>query len=1084
MLLTAPLLLLPALLLQDPLGGQLPKQDLGVLAFLAEYPEFDGRGIRVAVLDTGIDPGHPFLQRTPLGGRKIVDWYDATTDGRLDTSVVAEAVDGALIGLSGRRLRLGAHRAEAGQYHLGRVDAAFLPGELRQRIQAERRERWEEGRRGFQEAKLRRGHQSGDAEPATLRQEEIAARWERFDDPGPVYDLVVFEDAAGWKVVIDSDEDGELGEEPALRPFRDSGDWAVLGDEALLNYAVGVAEDGDEVVLYFDTNGHGTHVAGIVGAWEGEGGRLNGVAPGVEFVAIKIGDGKFGGSTSGFAIAKALDYAVEAGCQVANMSFGGPSFFADGREPDAWIIEDATRRGLAVVTSAGNEGPTLSTVGAPATARAAFAIAAAVWPDTQKANYAALRPSGAVLFDFSSRGPLPNGGLGVDFTAPGAAVSSLPSWLITPAENFNGTSMASPQAAGCVALLLSAARAEGLPASPERVRRALRLGARRLEQHDWIEQGHGVIRVLPSLEALRSLAALGDHETVWEVQASNPFGDGAGIYERDLVSLQPFERVVRVAPVFPEDAPHAEQAEFRRSFRLRSEADWVSVPEAVYTSAQGRSFAVTIDPSELGPGLHSTRVLLWDADRSEQVGAELIVPVTVVVPWETGADSGHRLRKQFSLAPGQLERTFLRVPHGATQARVRFEQTGVGRNEFRTGAGSVSGFRYAGDRQARGRWFLEPRGAVEQTVPVEPGTVLEYTIASRWAVNRPADLVLEIEFAGLEPQSDAMVAPPGQGIAYLAVKSPLRAERVRASATLEGVATAVVGEMEIVPDPIRATVLGGRGMFQGRIEWQVEVPTDGTRVTLHTPRSIQTTEIREDLMLEVFDRNERAVGRFIAYELETELGSLDAGSYRFLLRFPSLGKAALESRYAGAEVRLYGSHPAPALFTSLDEALTDGAGGGQLDLPYGGVRSLYARIPELPALPAGSHYFGRVAFRSGEDELLGLPLRVERPAPATAVAGPAAEAAEVEAEEDPVAAAKAEYLGLLGQTGLEAGAALEKARAWSKAAPSDGEAALAVLKELGDAGLVDFARRAAAGFLSRFPLLGAELRAAAESWPG
>ena len=122
---------------------------------------------------------------------------------------------------------------------------------------------------------------------------------------------------------------------------------------------------------------------GSSAAGRNEESRLNGIAPGVEFVAIKIGDGKFGGSTSGFAIAKALDYAVESGCQVANMSFGGPSFYADGKEPDAWAIQEATRRGLILVTSAGNEGPALTTVGAPATVKEAVAVAAAVWPDTQ-----------------------------------------------------------------------------------------------------------------------------------------------------------------------------------------------------------------------------------------------------------------------------------------------------------------------------------------------------------------------------------------------------------------------------------------------------------------------------------------------------------------------------------------------------------------------------------------------------------------------------------------------------------------------------------------------------------------------------
>ncbi|MFQ5748502.1 MAG: S8 family serine peptidase, partial [Planctomycetota bacterium] len=546
----AALLLLFALPLplQDPLEGQLPKNDLGVAAFLEAHPDYDGRAIRVAILDTGIDPGHPLLQKTSQGGRKIVDWYDATTDGRIETSREAEAENGTLIGLSGRRLRLGRWDRPGRHFHLGRIDAGFLPGDLKKRILDDRRRNWLQAKRKHEEqgvALASDGHETREPDPLEEEREEV---WKHFDDPGPVYDLVVFQDGEGWRVVVDNDEDGDLGEETALRPFPASGDWATLGEEALLHYGVRIEEDGRRVILLFDAHGHGTHVAGIVGGWDGKGSRFNGIAPGVELVAIKIGDGKFGGATSGFSIARAIDQALEAGCQVANISFGGSSFFADGHEPDARILEEAARRGLIVCTSAGNEGPALTTVGAPATSAGAWAVAAAVWPDTERVSYGSLDPSGPVLFDFSSRGPLPGGGAGISFTAPGAAVSSLPSWRMTYAENWNGTSMASPQMAGCVALMLSAARQEDLPASPARLKRAFRIGARPIPGFAFVEQGFGAPRLLPTLGALKRLAARGTGETGFDVEVDNPFGRGAEIYERGPLPAGPFERSVRVQP--------------------------------------------------------------------------------------------------------------------------------------------------------------------------------------------------------------------------------------------------------------------------------------------------------------------------------------------------------------------------------------------------------------------------------------------------------------------------------------------------------------------------------------------------------
>ena len=1060
--------------LQDPLAGQLPKADLGVDAFLVRHPDYDGRGVRVAVLDTGVDPGHPFLQKTSQGSRKLVDWYDATSDGYLNTGTAAEVRDGRLMGLSGRRLELG-RWAGHGSYHLGRLDADFLPGGLRARIRADREEEWREDKRRRQEERLRRQPQGTNGVEPTLEEAERERRWEKFADPGPVYDVVVFRDRESWRVVIDSDEDGDLGEEEALRPFRESGDWAVLGDEALLNYAVDVLDDGRRTVLFFDSNGHGTHVAGIIGSYQGEGARLNGIAPGVELVAIKIGDGKYGAATSGFSIAKALDYAVESGCQVVNMSFGGPSFFADGREPDAWVIDEATRRGLIVVTSAGNEGPTLSTVGAPATATSAFAIAAAVWPDTQRVNYGSLDPSDPVLFDFSSRGPLPNGSLGVDFTAPGAAVSALPSWLITPAENFNGTSMAAPQAAGCIALLLAAAAAEELPASPARVYRALRLSAAPLDRHHWVEQGHGVIRALPALEALRDLASLGPEETRFEIEVANPFGVGRGIYERDLPSIEAFGRSISLSPQFPDGTTNAQKAAFFRTFRVRSEAPWVMVPEAVYTSASGRSFTARVDASHLGVGLHSSRILLYDAAKPESAGPDLVVPVTVVVPVETYPTGDHRFRKSLVLDPGELDRSFLRVPYGARHAKIRFTQVGPGRNEYRTGAGSVSGFRYSGDRQKRGRFFLESGETAEETVPVEAGTVLEFAIGSRWSVNQSALLDLEVEFLGIQPQSDEWVAPAGQGLAYLALKSLLRRESATVSASLDGIARPILGEAEIVPDPIRATVFGGRGMFYARLEWPLEVAEDGTAVSLHMPRSIQTTELREDLMVEVVDRNQRVVKRTIAYEVLTDLGSLDQGSYLVRLLYPSLGQETLQAAYAGAELRIAAKLDAPTLYASLDDAVTRQHATTRITLPYGGARTLVLDLPELKELHSGAYYYGTARFARGDDTLLQIPIRVERPGNGGPVeASAAVESAGREEEEA--------YRELAGQETSTATELLAKARAWAEAAPYDPDAALAVLQVLSEAGLQDLARADARGFLGRFPHRATQFLSAAESW--
>ena len=1070
-------LLLPAL--QQSLAGQLPKEDLGVAAFLAANPEYDGRGIRVAVLDTGVDPGHPFLQATPDGRRKLVDWYDATTDGRLDTSYTVELDgNGNTIGLSGRRLDFG-DLAGAGQtVHLGRLGAEFLPHDLSGRIHADRQGEWAEGKQLYDEAITRLKADGVEVDEESAAEMEQRHRWSSFQEDGPVYDVAVVQVDGEWQVVLDSDEDGSFADEQALRSFRESGDWAVLGDEANMNYAVGISDDGNLVTLFFDTHGHGTHVAGIIGSYEGPDSRLNGIAPGVEIVAIKIGDGKFGGSTSGFAVAKGLDYAVEAGCQIANMSFGGPSFYADGREPDGWVIEEAAKRGLLLVTSAGNEGPTLSTVGSPATSEPAFSIAAAVWPDTQKVNYGSLATSPPVLFDFSSRGPLPSGDLGIDFTAPGAALSALPSWGLSKGESWNGTSMAAPQMAGCVALLMGAGVAEGLPHGQSRLHRALRLSAKPMPQHAWVEVGHGFIDMTSSLEHLRALAAHGADEMEYDLSVQNPFGVGEGIYLRGVASDRPVDRTVRVRPHFDEDVSNAEKSDFLATLRLVSESDWVQVPDAVYTSAQGNAFKARVLPASLKPGLHSTRILAYDDSKEANAGPELVIPVTVVIP--TMADDLGEVHRQFQLSQGQLERTFLQVPYGARRAMVRVTQHGGTRSEYRSGAGSVSGFLYSGDRQARGRFFLADGDTYETSFPVEAGMVVEYTIASRWATNTEAQLDLDIRFEGVQPGATAYQVPAGQEMGFFGFASLLRDENgLSGSADVQGVAIPVTTAWDIQPDPIRSTILGGHGMFQGVVEWQEEVPEGVSNVTLYTPNSMPTTEWREDLALEVFNAEGAVVTRGIVYEDETPIGALEPGTYHFRLSYPSLGQDSLQAQFAGAELRFYRGLGSVALYPSLKSAFDGDGGSGRLSIPFQGARTLFARMPELEALPAGQYYFGSVSVDKSGTTLVEVPLQVFRPQSAEAMAE--ARLAQEEAQSGPseqeTAWAEAKAAGMESPVQW-----IQSARDWQQAEPLDFRAELAVYEALVAAGLPEEAKRQAVGFLQRFPHQAAEFLQAAKAW--
>ena len=94
--------------------------------------------------------------------------------------------------------------------------------------------------------------------------------------------------------------------------------------------------------------GHGTHVAGIIGA----NGGIKGVAPGVTFHAYRV----FGceGPTTSDIMLDAMERRVDDGADVVNMSIGAA--FQWPQYPTAQAANRLVRRGVVVVASTGNEG--------------------------------------------------------------------------------------------------------------------------------------------------------------------------------------------------------------------------------------------------------------------------------------------------------------------------------------------------------------------------------------------------------------------------------------------------------------------------------------------------------------------------------------------------------------------------------------------------------------------------------------------------------------------------------------------------------------------------------------------------------
>jgi serine protease AprX len=231
-----------------------------------------------------------------------------------------------------------------------------------------------------------------------------------------------------------------------------------------------------------DPNGHGTHVAGIAaGSGAASGGRLKGVAPDAGLVVARVLDGSGGGRTSG--VMAGIEWAIEQGAQVINLSLGGPPFPSDGTDALSLLCDAAWQQGVVVCVAAGNLGPSRQTIGSPGAARNVITVAATNG-----------RASGDSVADFSSRGPTGDGRLkpdlcmpGVDVVAPRARGTVLGQPVDEHYTSLRGTSQATPMVSGAAALLLQA----NPRLKPDDIKQRMVQGAVRLAGLEAVVQGAG-----------------------------------------------------------------------------------------------------------------------------------------------------------------------------------------------------------------------------------------------------------------------------------------------------------------------------------------------------------------------------------------------------------------------------------------------------------------------------------------------------------------------------------------------------------------------------------------------------------------
>lgn len=716
----------------------MPIQDIRAAEWLTNNPDWDGRGVTIGIVDTGVDLDHPSLQTTSTGERKIIDWVTGThpTDDDDPTWVqMGTSVRGPSFTVNGVNYTAPARK----NYLFGIFNErdARLGGELGRDV-------------------------NRDGNPA-----------------GSSGLFAILWDPSANVVYVDTNQNNDFTDEMEMKDYKERFDYNHFGVD---NPATEVVERLPFVVqtikgktpadhfvnIGIVSGAHGSHVAGIAAGNSLFGGEMSGVAPGAKIVSLRAC--LFITGCTGHALLEGMIYVVtKARVDVVNMSIGGLPALNDGNTVRSQVYNRLIEQyKVQMFFSAGNNGMGLNTAGDPAVTTDVMSVGAYITDDTYLTTYGAQLYEEDNLHYFSSRGPREDGGFKPNVVASGAAISTIPLWqpsgcLAHPCPVgyalFNGTSMASPQAAGAGALLISAAKQTGVQYRPDQIRQAMNSSARFLSgRYQAYEQGNGLLDVVSAWELLKTnirtvkISSSVPVNTILSAFLANP-GFGVGIHDREGVTAG--QSYTRTYTFVRNDGPGK---------AITYNLSWVD-NDGTFSSADSitlrKGEPVTLDV-QINPATSGVHSAILNLDDPSTAGIDYQT-MNVVIAADTFEAPGYSVTKSGEVGPGQFQTFFFYIPPGTPAFKV--DMIGGGND---VGAGAIRFLRWhpwglAIDSNAVSNCYNGAPGGcttgspTSRTVTNPQAGVWEVTVDARRnsdAVSAPFTITASILGATISPDPD------------------------------------------------------------------------------------------------------------------------------------------------------------------------------------------------------------------------------------------------------------------------------------------------------------------------------------------
>ena len=634
---------------QDSVQTFLSLTNTGVAEFHQLYPEYDGRGTIILILDTGVDQGIDGLTHTSTGEVKVIDVQDFTGQGnvQLYEADIDEEDDNKFFINEDMDLKV----FGADKLTYNSVDGEYFIG-------------------AFDEARL-------------INSTSGAADLNGNGTTNDKYMIIAFktlvEDNQLWIAYFDTDGDGDISDEFYVTDYKISQQsFSIVNEEDLAQLTIGlnIFPEEKRISLHFDDGAHGTHCAGIAAGNNIGGTGLTGVAPGAYLISCKLGNNNYsGGATVTGSMKQAYLYADRVSREreepcIINMSFGIGSEI-EGRSDMEKFLAELLRENpyLYVCTSSGNSGPGISTIGLPSSSEYVLS-SGAILPQELGRDLYGTNLKRDIILPFSSRGGEVSK---PDVCSPGASTSTVPNWETS--DRYWGTSMASPYSAGVVSLLISAMMKEypDVKIPSQLVFTAIRESATKMEGYSYLDQGSGYINVMEAYKLLKKYIDAGEAGkletyTITSIAPNMPDGKAPNLYLRDgsfLTGNEKFNFTIRRNNFQGVD-------KFYRDYVVRCDEDWlIPVQKKTYIrNDQSTTITVKFDKTKMTvPGLYSGRIKAYRNDKSKFPEFEMLA--TVVIPYNFSSGNNYEMnRADKKIEAGDIDRYFIKLPGGQTSMKI------------------------------------------------------------------------------------------------------------------------------------------------------------------------------------------------------------------------------------------------------------------------------------------------------------------------------------------------------------------------------------------------------------------------------